>query len=191
MPRQPLSAPDEARIRRKIKAIEIFNIAVLRARIEEKDAGFYFGSLIGLKHWIQQTYDLGWIDVKGRPTALGRALANSIPFEQYGSGRAYLWPNMKDLERKVKALSWYYVKKAYTPWTPINIPPTIPGRYQVQEKSMGCSCCWIDLEYRGGSWYGPASPYPSPDKSDPVFTRLVFTNSLKRWRGLRINPEMK
>lgn len=166
-----------------IGKIEIFNVAVLRAVFEGKNPGTYFGSLAGLKHWIDSTQNLGWINKKGKITSLGEATMWRLDFSKSGGGRAYLWPDYESVLRKAKAVSWYFLEDFYTPWFPITVPPAYDGRYQVQERTMPCNCCWVDLEFRKGEWFGPVSSNPSVP-----YSVCVFPSTLRRWRGLSVNP---
>lgn len=64
-----------------------------------------------------------------------------------------------------------------TPWFSASAKPARDGRYRAQDKNMNCSCCWIDLEFRGGEWFS--------NLCDPSrYSTHFFIGNLKRWRGL-------
>lgn len=70
--------------------LEIHNLAVLRAAVEGKALGAYFGSFMGLSGWIASTRLQGLIDESDRPTALGADLAKNLAPANLESGRASL-----------------------------------------------------------------------------------------------------
>lgn len=65
-----------------------------------------------------------------------------------------------------------------TPWFAPNQKPVRDGRYQAQDASMRCNCCWFELEWRGGEWF--AKGCLSGDR----FAVHFFPSQLRRWRGL-------
>jgi hypothetical protein len=49
--------------------------------------------------------------------------------------------------------------------------------YRVQDRSMGCNCCYFMAHWDGHDWH--------TDLHTPgCFRTLLFTSQLKRWRGL-------
>lgn len=85
--------------------IEIFNLAVLRAAIEQVSLSTYFGSLGALKQWVASTQALGLIGSGNQPTAKGQLIADQLELTKQPAGRAYLWPHSDRLTAKATALS--------------------------------------------------------------------------------------
>ena len=85
--------------------ISIHNLAVLRAAVEGlEELGTYFGSTVALNHWISSTRSFGLIDASDAATDLGASIAFQLDLSNQGIGRAYLWRNVSELEKKAQAL---------------------------------------------------------------------------------------
>lgn len=87
----------------KTKDITIFNLAVLRAAVERRDFGTYFGSTAALNFWIAKTIGLGLIDGTEIATDLGQKMAQHLNLSTHESGRAYLWRKAEELENEANS----------------------------------------------------------------------------------------
>ncbi|MBK6616597.1 hypothetical protein [Ottowia sp.] len=92
------------RLERSMEALEIHNLAVLRAAVEGKPLRSYFGSFMGLSGWIASTRVHGLIDEAGNPTALGVELAKQLALTDQEAGRAYLWRGATDLVARARGI---------------------------------------------------------------------------------------
>lgn len=85
--------------------ISIHNLAVLRAAVEgREELGTYFGSTGALNQWISSTRDFGLIDTSDVATDIGISMASQLNLSNQGVGRAYLWTNASELEKKAQVL---------------------------------------------------------------------------------------
>lgn len=71
------------------------------------------------------------------------------------------------------------MNSAFTPWFNWPVKPVRPGMYHLQDKTMNCSCCWIEAHWNGTEWHTDLFG------TRGVFNTLFFDNRVKRWRGLR------
>ena len=82
---EPLPTPEKIRLP---------CLGILRAAKEGKSLGHYFGSLLSLNYWIQESVTLGLIDEAGAPTILGKYLYSALDLGSIsGQIRAYMWPS--------------------------------------------------------------------------------------------------
>ena len=87
--------------------LSLYVIAVIRAAVEGKDHGTYFGSTMALARWRQEAWLAGFLDGAEHdsgPTAKALELYEhlnlaSLPEDE----RAYLWRGARDLERRAGA----------------------------------------------------------------------------------------
>lgn len=80
----------------------IFQLAVLRAVVENKDAGTYFGSLGALRHWTSEAHAAGLIDSPDpslplKATRKGRQIYDGLALSTLPKCRAYLWASTEAL----------------------------------------------------------------------------------------------
>jgi hypothetical protein len=71
-------------------------LAVLRAVVEGKDHGHYFGSTMALASHRAATEAAGWIDDEWHPTEIGRNVYRTYRLDEQPDSRATAW----DLEEK-------------------------------------------------------------------------------------------
>lgn len=90
---------------RHIAPLALPNLAVLRAGIDGQGARSYFGSRIGLGHWLADTQRRGLVDDGGLATAAGLALGSDLALTSLPSLRATLWPDAAQLVQRGAALA--------------------------------------------------------------------------------------
>ncbi len=63
-----------------------------------------------------------------------------------------------------------------TGWYPGDVRPARPGMYEVQDHTLTCNCCWMDMMWDGKEWFS--------DVCTPSRYRTHHFAPLRRWRGL-------
>lgn len=76
----------------KKRQISCHAFSVLKGAVEHGDTGHYFGSLIGLRDWMNVAVKLGFLDSEGNVTDFGRRVYVECGLGDLPrAGRAYMW----------------------------------------------------------------------------------------------------
>lgn len=68
-----------------------------------------------------------------------------------------------------------------SPWFQGTTNPVRRGVYRVQDHSMRCRCCYLELEWNGEDWHARLE--------GRGFNLLFFKSNVRRWRGLGEAPK--
>lgn len=151
-------------------SISLHNLSILRAAVEGRPLESYFGSTGALQFWIDSTVALGLVNAQHEPTPLGESISRRIGLTSQPSGRATLWRDALEIEKRAGAL---LDDAAGVPWT-----STEPRR------------CWAcgalpDVERPGSFWRlvctGKGSHSASPIAAHTMKTKRAAT---EQWNQL-------